>query len=147
MVSHTQRVEAQCYRLHAAPPLGALVRVGAPPVYAVVREIWHEPLDPTRPLAPRGAELEAEDEIYAMNPQLTAMLTTRFTAMVVGRREGLNIRYGLPGQPPNLHAFVFRCDEADLSAFASHLGWLRLLLAGPLAGVGRSGGRVPDSGG
>ncbi len=129
MVSHTQRIEAQCYRLHAAPPLGTLVRVGAPPVYAVVREIWHEPLDPTRPLAPRGAGLESEDEIYAANPQLSAMLTTRFAAMVVGCRDGSNMRYGLPDQPPNLHAFVFRCDENDLAAFAAHMSWLRLLLA------------------
>ena len=51
-VSHSQRIEAQCYELHHAPPLGALLRVGSPPVYAVVREIWHEPLDPSRPLAP-----------------------------------------------------------------------------------------------
>ena len=128
-VSHTQRVEAQCYRLHAAPPLGALVRIGAPPVYAVVREIRHEPLDPSRPLAPRGEGLESEDEIYAANPQLSAMLTTRFAATVVGHLDGLDLRPGLPPQPPSLHAFVFRCDAADVTKFASDLRWLRLLLA------------------
>ena len=55
MMSHSQRIEAQCYELHNAPPLGALLRIGSPPVYAVVREIWNEPLDPSRPLAPRGS--------------------------------------------------------------------------------------------
>lgn len=129
MTSHTQRIEAQCYQLHAAPPLGALLRVGSPPVYAVVREIWNEPLDPTRPLAPRGAALESEEEIYAANPQLSAMLATRFAASIVGYQDGTTVKYGLPEQPPNLHAFVFACDAAETWEFARDLGWLRLLLS------------------
>ena len=129
MVSHTERVVAQCYRLHAAPPLGALLRIGSPPVYAVVREIWNEPLDPSRPLAPRGADLESEEEVYAANPQLSAMLTTRFAATVVGYRDGLTLHHGLPAQPPNLHAFVFLCDGGEVGEFAGEPGWLRLLLA------------------
>ena len=129
MVSHSQRIEAQCYELHGAPPLGALLRVGSPPVYAVVREIWHEPLDPTRPLAPRGASLESEDEIYAANPQLSAMLTTRFAGTVVGYGDGVTVQFGLPAQPPNLHAFVFACGADETSAFAADLGWIRLFLS------------------
>ena len=128
-VSHTERVEAQCYQLHSAPPLGSLLRIGSPPVYAVVREIRHEPLDPSRPLAPRGAGLESEDELYAANPQLSAMLTTRFTATIVGYRNGLTIRQGLPAQPPNLHAFVFACDASETAEFAAELSCLRLLLS------------------
>ena len=130
MVSHSQHIEAQCYELRGAPPLGALLRVGSPPVYAVVREIWHEPLDPSRPLAPRGMSLESEDEIYAANPQLSAMLTTRFAGTVVGYSNGLAVQYGLPAQPPNLHAFVFTCDADETATFANELGWVRLLLAG-----------------
>ena len=129
MVSHTQRIEAQCYRLHAAPPLGALLRVGEPPIYAVVREIWHEPLDPTRPLAPRGEALESEGEIYSANPQLRAMLTTRFAAVVVGYGDGIDLRPGLPDQPPGLHSFIFLCDRNEVASFASDLRWLRLMLA------------------
>ena len=129
MVSHSQRIEAQCYELHGSPPLGALLRVGSPPVYAVVREIWHEPLDPSRPLAPRGSSLESEDEIYAANPQLSAMLTTRFSATVIGYGDGPTVQFGLPAQPPNLHAFIFTCDTGETTAFASDLGWARLFLA------------------
>ena len=129
VVSHSQRIEAQCYELHGAPPLGALLRIGSPPVYAVVREIRHEPLDPSRPLAPRGLALESEDEIYAANPQLAAMLTTRFAGTVVGYGDGLTVQYGLPAQPPNLHAFVFACDADEAAAFANSLDWIRLLLA------------------
>lgn len=128
-VSHSQRIEAQCYELHGAPPLGALLRVGSPPVYAVVREIWHEPLDPSRPLAPRGMSLESEDEIYAANPQLSAMLTTRFAGAVVGYRGGLSVQFGLPAQPPNLHAFVFTCEPDETAAFANDLGWIRMFLS------------------
>ena len=129
MVAHTERVEAQCYAGGEAPPLGALLRIGAPPVYAVVRSVWNEPLDPGRPLAPRGGELESEDEIYAANPQLKAMLATRFAATVVGCRQGGSIRRTLPARPPDLHAFVFLCAAGETAEFAGELGWLRLLLA------------------
>ena len=129
MVSHSQRIEAQCYELHNAPPLGSLLRIGSPAVYAVVREIWNEPLDPTRPLAPRGMSLETEEEIYAANPQLSAMLTTRFAGTVVGYRDGLRVQFGLPAQPPNLHAFVFMCETDEAATFANELGWVRLFLS------------------
>lgn len=128
IASRTQRVEAQCYRAYAAPPLGSLVRIGSPPIYAVVIEIRHEPLDPTRPLAPRGADAETEDEVYAANPQLSAILTTRFSAGIVGYQNGGFARVGLPSLPPDLHSFVFLCDAGDLSGFTEDFGWLRLLL-------------------
>ena len=129
IVSHTERIDAQCYNLHAAPPLGALLRIGTPPVYGVVLAIWNEPLDPTRPLAPRGADMELEDEIYAANPQLSAMLTTRLSASIVGYRDGLAVREGLPPRPPNLHAFVFTADSGEIAEFARDLGWMRTILA------------------
>ena len=135
MVSHSQRIEAQCYDLHGAPPLGALLRIGSPPAYAVVREIWHEALDPSRPLTPRGRNLETEEEIYAANPQLSAMLTTRFAGLVVGFGAGPTVRFGLPPQPPNLHAFVFACDSDETAAFTNDLGWMRLLLTDGSAAV------------
>ena len=126
--SQTQRVEAQCYSAYAAPPLGSLVRMGSPPIYAVVLEIRHEPLDPTRPLAPRGADLETEDELYAANPQLNAILATRFTAAIVGYRNDDGIHAGLPSLPPDLHSFVFVCDAGDVAGFGGDFGWLKLLL-------------------
>lgn len=126
--SQSQRVEAQCYRAHAAPPLGSLVRIGSPPVYAVVLDVRHEPLDPTRPPTPRGADLETEDEVYAANPQLSAILITRFTAAIVGYQDAAGIRAGLPSLPPDLHSFVFLCDAGDLAYFGNDFGWLRLLL-------------------
>lgn len=128
--AHTERVTAQCYARDGAPPLGALVRVGSPGVYAVVREVRHEAVDPGRPLAPRGAGLETEEEIYAANPQLETMLTTRFAAIIVGYRgAGGRIRRGLPPLPPPLHAFVFLCDGSETAEFAGELHWLRLLLS------------------
>lgn len=142
-MAHTERIEAQCYELHAAPPLGALLRIGNPPVYAVTRAVWHAPLDPGRPLAARGAGLETEAEIYAGNPQLAAMLATRFAATIVGygygggsaggsdARSGSRpqIRAGLPDAPPPLHSFVFQSDAGAAAALASQPQFYRLLLA------------------
>ncbi len=127
--SHTERVEGQCYELHAPPPLGALLRIGSPPVYAVVRQIWNAPIDPARPLTPRGADLETVDEVYANNPQLTSVLITRFQATVVGYAIGAAIRHGLPPAPPILHSFVFVCDAGEIAAFTAHPGYLKLLTA------------------
>ena len=138
-MAHTERIEAQCYELHAAPPLGALLRIGNPPVYAVTRAVWHAPLDPGRPLAARGAMLETEAEIYAGNPQLAAMLATRFAATIVGYGYGVGstvgsskrpqIRAGLPDAPPHLHSFVFQSDASAAAALASQPQFYRLLLA------------------
>ena len=139
IAAHTERIEAQCYLLYAAPPLGALLRVGAPAVYAVTRAVWHAPLDPSRPLAVRGAGLETEDEIYAANPQLASMLTTRFAATIVGYGYGGGVGYdggpplraGLPDAPPPLHSFVWQCDGGDAAALAlaAQPQFYRLLLA------------------
>ena len=135
IAAHTERIEAQCYVLYAAPPLGALLRIGAPAVYAVTRAVWHTPLDPSRPLAVRGAGLETEDEIYAANPQLKSMLTTRFAATIVGCEYQYGyggspqIRAGLPDAPPPLHSFVWQCDNGAATALASQPQFYRLLLA------------------
>ena len=126
--SRSQRIEAQCYQARAAPPLGSLVRIGSPPVYGVVLDVRHEPMDPTRPLTPRGEDLESEDEVYAANPQLSAILATRFTAAIVGYRGGDGIHAGLPSLPPDLHAFVFVSDDDDLAFLGNDFRWLKLLL-------------------
>jgi len=57
------------------------------------------------------------------------MLTTRFAGTVVGHGDGLAVQFGLPAQPPNLHAFIFTCDADETTAFANDLGWVRLFLA------------------
>ena len=129
MESHSERVVVECYDLHQSPPLGTLLRIGSPPVYGVVREIWNGPVDPGRPLTPRGAALETEDEVYSTNPQLTAVLTTRLTAMVVGYREGSAIRQGLPPRPPNLHSFAFISGDDEGAEFVREFRFLPLLLA------------------
>ena len=130
IAAHTERIEAQCYELHHAPPLGALLRIGdAPPVYGVTRAVRHEPLDPSRPLAVRGAALATEDAIYADNPQLSSMLATRFAAVIVGYGVGAEIRAGLPDAPPHLHSFVFPGTPADAATLAGQPQFYKLLLA------------------
>ena len=84
-----------------------------------------------------GRHWRPEEEIYAANPQLSAMLTTRFAGTVVGYGDGVAVRFGLPAQPPNLHAFVFACNADETAAFANDLGWVQ---AFPVRWVG--GGRL-----
>ena len=42
--SDTYSVMAQCYELYMAPPIGSVIAIGTPPVYAIVNLIKTEPL-------------------------------------------------------------------------------------------------------
>lgn len=68
---------AQCYRLYDSPPLGALVRSGSPPIYAVVAQVTTGPLDASRPVLARGEAAASEEEVFRENPQLERLLTSR----------------------------------------------------------------------
>lgn len=126
---------AQCYALYGAPPLGALLRVGAPPVYAVVQSVRTEPLDPSRPVLARGQEAASLEEIYRDNPQIERLLTTRFEALIVGYAgDGADYQL-LPPAPPRIHSFVDVCSPDQVAGFTANLDFLRLLVhsGAPLA--------------
>lgn len=133
----------QCYDLYEAPPLGAFLRVGPSPTYAVLQNVITGALDPGRRVMARGAEEESEEGVYRSNPQLTRLLTTRLEALIVGYLEGEAVRHGLPPVPPRLHAFVYACSPQEVVAFTQPFdaaqgtaqGWrfdfLRLLVRSP----------------
>ena len=128
----------QCYELYGAPPLGALLRVGTPAIYAVVQRIRTEPLDPSRPVLARGRNAESLDQVYRDNPQIERLLTTRFEALIVGYLEnaagagtGKGVAYQLlPPAPPRIP-----CSPDEVVRFTSNLDFLRLLVnsGSPLA--------------
>jgi len=132
---------AQCYELYGAAPLGALVRTaGDAPVpirsahtgsatYAVVCNVLTEGVDPTRKPTPRGQGLDDEAAIYRDNPQLPKLLRTSFQAVIVGWQDAGGLRYGLPAQPPHIHAFVLACTPDEVRAFTQRLDFLSLLLS------------------
>lgn len=125
---------AQCYRVEAAPPLGALVRTAAAPgspapdIYGVVSRVVTEPLDAARPVLARGELAGSEAEVLRDHPQLERLLTSRFQTVIVGFSDGTAARQFLPPAPPRVHSFIYQCSPAEIAAFTAGLDLLRLLL-------------------
>ena len=139
VVSASDRFTAQCYRLYDAPPFGAFVRSnmvasssddegGAVSIYGVVYRVVSEPLDPTRPIAPRGEGEGSEEDIYRSNPQLERLLCTRFDVLIVGHTDGGGTNQYLPAQPVRIHAFVHNCTADEVARFTCSIGFLDLLV-------------------
>ena len=122
----------QCYELYGGPPLGALLQVGDPAIFAVVQSVRTEPLDPSRPVLARGQGADSMDDVYRDNPQIERLLTTRFDALIVGH-QGNGVDYQLlPPAPPRIHSFVKLCPPDLAAGFTANLDFLRLLLnSGP----------------
>ena len=126
---------AQCYQLFNAPPLGALVRTGLPPIYAIVSGVSTGPLDPSRPVLARGEAAASEEEVFRENPQLGHLLTSRFETLIVGHRDEEENRQFLPPLPPRIHSFVYSCCQAEVVRFTARLDLLRLLLYSAIPAV------------
>jgi len=120
---------AGCYELETAPPLGALVRVGDPPAYAVVAEVTTGPRDPGRRLLPRGQDQSSEEAFFQENPHLRLLLGTWFRAVLVGCEEEGEVRQHLPPYPPRIFSFVHLCGPAEVERFTQRLDFLHTLLA------------------
>ncbi len=128
----------QCYKLYAAPSLGALVRAGGGPnpqpgagetvVYGVVCRVSTEPLDPGRPVLARGESAATEEELYRSNPQLERLLTSRFEALIIGHQDAEASRPFLPPLPPRVHSFVYLCQPGEVAQCTARLDFLHLLL-------------------
>jgi hypothetical protein len=130
--ARTAEFTAQCYRLDGAPPFGSLVRAsdGRIDIYGLVCEVSSGSVDAGRRVAARGAEEPSEDALFEHNPELSALLRTELSALVVGYREADRIIQRLPPHPPRLHGFVHRCDPAELRDFGERLDFLTALLSG-----------------
>lgn len=130
----TTEFMTQCYDLYTAPPLGSLVRVGdEPPTYGIVSEVATRSLDPSRHPIARGENEDTEEAVYLNNPQLSRLLFTEFRAMVVGYRDGDEIKQYLPPLPPRIHAFAYVCADDELRDFSVNMEFLPLLLSAQLA--------------
>ena len=138
---------AQCRELHCAPPFGSWVRApedaiatasSREVVYGVVSKIETAPFDLNR----RPVALwTSEDEMSQRHPQIGKLLRTTFEVQCLGWSEKSDVKtsnadleysiyQSLPPQPPRLHSFVLRCDDADVRRFTQKHDWIRLLLNG-----------------
>lgn len=123
---------AGTYRLHAAPPFGALVRaegaVGCA-AYALVYDIHTASREFGGRAIVRGRDGMYDDAIYTENPDLETVLQTEFRALIVGFCEGATIRQYLPPLPPPVHYSVHICDDAEVQQFTQRLDFMSTILA------------------
>ena len=127
--SDTYSVVAQCYELYMAPPIGSVITIGTPPVYAIVKLIKTEPLDPSRPILARGENAQTESQVYEDNPQIPRLLTTRFEGLLIGYQEDEIDRAYLPPVPPIIHSFIYTCDTEATKRITSELAFLRSMVS------------------
>lgn len=127
---------AQCYQLYGAPHLGALVKAGGPyPAYGIVHQVTTQGIDPSRRPVARGVGEATEEDVYRSNPQLSHLLRTDFSAVIVGHSAGedpdkygtFRLRYYLPPVPPPIYAFVHACGVEEVRLFTSNAAFLRPL--------------------
>lgn len=130
-VIHASTTEfvTECYTLYDNPPIGCLVECGEDnPVFGVVADSVTESIDPTRPPAPKGKDMSSEREIYSENPQLSQLLATRFTSIIVGYVNESEIKWHLSPKPPRILSFVKICSTDQARDFSVDVGFLPRLL-------------------
>jgi hypothetical protein len=117
---------AQCYELYEVPPLGSLVRTGD--IYGIVSNAETTGLEPGRKPIARGKDETSEAAVYESSPQLSKLLRSQFTAVVVGyKREG-RIHQHLSPQPARIHGFVYLCPPEEVDEFSKSFTFLNILL-------------------
>ncbi len=130
VVASTTAFIAQCYELYEVPSLGSLVktRSGDVELYAVVCNATTTGIEPGRKPIARGKDEASEEAIYSSNPQLTKLLRTEFSALMVGHGRDGKIFHYLPPGPARLHGFVYLCSPPEVKQFSQSLGFLNILI-------------------
>ena len=121
---------AQCYELYQLPPLGSLVKTRDLPVelYGIVYHATTTSLEPGRRPIARGKDEPTEEEIYRSNPQLSQLLCSEFSVLVVGHRQDDKLYHYLPPQPARIHGFVYQCSLEEIKEFSHSFDFLSMLL-------------------
>ncbi|MBU2534696.1 MAG: hypothetical protein KKD83_00830 [Chloroflexi bacterium] len=121
---------AQCYELYELPPLGSLVKTknGELDIYGIVCHATTGSLEPGRRPIARGRDEESEEAIYQSSPQLSKLLRSEFSTLVVGHKTGDSINQYLPPNPARIHGFVYQCPPDEIREFGRSLGFLTLLV-------------------
>jgi hypothetical protein len=130
IASSTTGFTAQCYELYELPPLGALVKThdGALELYAVVYQATTQGLEPGRRPIARGKDEASEEAIFQTSPQLSKLLRSEFSALVVGHKEDDKIYQYLPPRPARIHSFVYACPTEEVKAFSQPFAFLNIII-------------------
>ncbi len=126
----TTEFVAQCYELYQLPPLGSLVKTGdsSLELYGVVCGARTTSIDPGRRPIARGKDESSEEEIYRSNPQLSKLLLSEFSVLVVGHRQDGKLYHYLPPQPARIHGFVYLCSPEEVREFSQPFDFLDILI-------------------
>jgi hypothetical protein len=121
---------AQCYELYKIPPLGSLVKTNNMSVelYGIVYHATTGSLEPGRRPIARGKDEATEEAIYSANPQLSQLLSSEFSALVVGHKQDDKLHQYLPPAPARIHGFVYLCSPEEVKEFSQSLDFLNILL-------------------
>jgi len=121
---------AQCYELYELPPLGSLVKTknGELDIYGIVCHATTGSLEPGRRPIARGRDEDSEEAIYQSSPQLSKLLRSEFSTLVVGHKTGGSINQYLPPNPARIHGFVYQCSPDEVREFGTSLAFLTLLV-------------------
>lgn len=117
---------AQCYELYEVPPLGALVKTGD--IYGIVSNSETTGMEPGRKPIARGKDETSEEAVYESSPQLSKLLRSQFTAVVVGYKRDDRIHQHLSPQPARIHGFVYLCPPEEVEEFSKSFTFLNILL-------------------
>ncbi|HZG69376.1 MAG TPA: hypothetical protein VEZ12_21770 [Herpetosiphonaceae bacterium] len=129
--SNTTRFVAGTYRLHETPQFGALVRAEGRDgcsAYGLVYNIETTSREMSGRALVRGRDGMFDQDIYAANPDLEAVLQTEFHVLIVGFCDGPVLRQHLPAFPPPVHYSVHLCDDGELHRFTERLQFCRTVL-------------------
>ncbi len=112
---------AEAQLLHTPPALGsvAVIRESGIDILAVVSSAETTPRDAGRRPTARGADYESEDEFYDRHPEISRLIRTTFSAVIVAHRAEDRLYAYLPPRPPRLHAFVYPGGVQDITDLAS----------------------------
>jgi hypothetical protein len=127
-------LEAQCPRLHDAPPLGALVRVQVEQdfvLFGIVAGCSTDGVDAGARPVPRGRDGCEDADIYREHPDLAFVLRTCFRSLVVGFQQGGHMFHYLPPRSAPIHYSVTLCSSVEAELFTHSLDYFRIVLDAP----------------
>lgn len=122
------------------PPFGSWVKSkdeeSGNKIFGIVTYVTTTPIDSVHRARALGLSLA---ELREQQPQVFAMLTTEFRAIIVGFEtfddtvNGKGNHWGkiyqyIPPRPPQIHQGVYRCQAEEVVRFSEQLEFLRILL-------------------
>ena len=121
IAANTGGFVAEAQLLHAPPALGsiAVIRDSGVDTLAFVTSAETAPKDAGRRPTARGGDYDTEDEFYERHPEISRLIRTTFSAVIVAHRADGQLYAYLPPRPPRLHAFVYPGGVDDIANLAS----------------------------